>query len=57
MSLVIKRLLWEENGATSIEYGMIAALIALALVTAVSAVGKDLSTVFTALHNAVARVG
>jgi len=57
MSLVIKRLLWEESGATSIEYGMIAALIALALVTAVSAVGKDLSVVFTTLRNAVARVG
>ena len=32
------------NGATAIEYGMIAALIALAIITAVGTVGSNLST-------------
>ena len=40
-----------ERGATAIEYGLIAALIALAAVTALGATGSSLSNVFTAASN------
>ena len=36
-----------ESGATAIEYGLIAAGIAIAIITAVNGVGSQLSTVFT----------
>lgn len=35
-----------ERGATAVEYGLIAALIALAAVTVFSTVGHNLSTTF-----------
>ncbi|MEL6692352.1 MAG: Flp family type IVb pilin [Pseudomonadota bacterium] len=35
-----------ESGATAIEYGLIAALIAVAIIGAVSAVGGSVSTTF-----------
>jgi pilus assembly protein Flp/PilA len=37
----------DENGATAIEYGLIAALIAVVIITGVTAVGTSLSTTFT----------
>ena len=36
-----------ESGATAIEYGLIAALIAVVIITGVTAVGTKLSTTFT----------
>jgi pilus assembly protein Flp/PilA len=36
-----------ERGATAIEYGLIAALIAVAAIGAMTAVGSKLSTTFT----------
>ena len=41
-----KNLLRDEAGATAIEYGLIAALIAVAAITAMSSLGKQLSTTF-----------
>ena len=41
---VIKALKRDETAATAIEYGLIAALIAIAAVTAMSSVGNQLST-------------
>jgi pilus assembly protein Flp/PilA len=38
-----------ESGATAIEYGLIAALIAVVIITGVTAVGTTLSTTFTNL--------
>ncbi len=35
-----------ESGATAIEYGLIAALIAVAIIGAVSALGQNTSTTF-----------
>jgi len=41
------RALWRDNrGATAIEYGLIAALIAVAAVSVMSTVGHNLSTTF-----------
>jgi len=47
-SLVIgmKRFLRDEEGVTAIEYGLIAALIAVVIIVAVTAVGTNLNTVF-----------
>ncbi len=39
----------EESGATAIEYGLIAALIAVVIIGAVTAVGTSLSTTFTSV--------
>jgi pilus assembly protein Flp/PilA len=43
---VLVRLLKDESGATAIEYGLIAALIAVAAVSVMSTVGSHLSTTF-----------
>ena len=40
-------LLRNEDGATAIEYGLIAALIAVAAITAFTAVGTNLINTFT----------
>lgn len=39
----------DEAGATAIEYGLIAALIAVVIITAVSLVGTNLSSIFTSV--------
>ena len=41
-----KNMLRDEAGATAIEYGLIAALIAVAAITAMGALGNELSTTF-----------
>ena len=43
----IKKFLKDEEGVTAIEYGLIAALIALAIIVAVGPIGTNLNTVFT----------
>ncbi len=43
----IKRFLKGEEGVTAIEYGLIAALIALAIIAAVTTIGGSLNTTFT----------
>ena len=47
MSSIIKKFCMDETGATAIEYGLIAAGIALAIITAVNSVGTALSGKFT----------
>lgn len=47
MKALINRFKADESGATAIEYGLIAALIAVAIIAAVQAVGGSLSTTFT----------
>jgi pilus assembly protein Flp/PilA len=46
MSKCVTRFLKDESGATAIEYGLIAALVAVAIVTAVTALGTQLQAVF-----------
>jgi pilus assembly protein Flp/PilA len=53
MSKFVTRFLKDESGATAIEYGLIAALIAVVIVTAVGVVGTKLNTVFTNVGNAL----
>jgi pilus assembly protein Flp/PilA len=44
----------DENGATAIEYGLIAAGISLAIVTIVFTFGQDLNTLFTTMSGKLA---
>ena len=53
MSNFMTRFLKDESGATAIEYGLIAALIAVVLVTALSAVGKSLGGAFEKISTEV----
>ncbi|MBL8698376.1 MAG: Flp family type IVb pilin [Alphaproteobacteria bacterium] len=41
----------DREGATAIEYGLLAALIAVVIITAVSSVGTNLGTTFNAVAN------
>lgn len=43
----------DESGATAIEYGLIAGLIAVAIVAVLTTVGGNLLTTFTAIANAL----
>ena len=44
--LVLRRFWNDENGATAIEYGLIAGLISVVIITAVTLVGSSLKSVF-----------
>jgi pilus assembly protein Flp/PilA len=46
-----KRFMKDENGATAIEYGMIAAFIAIAIVAAVTSIGTSLTGIFTNVNS------
>ena len=46
MSKFISRFAKSESGATAIEYGLIAALIAVAAISALQLVGTNLSSTF-----------
>jgi len=43
----------DENGATAIEYGLIAALISVVIITAVTLVGTNLTATFNAIAAAL----
>ena len=49
MKTLLSRFLKNQTGATAIEYGLLAALIAVVIITGVTAVGTQLSTTFTNL--------
>jgi len=51
---MFRKLIKNEKGATAIEYGLIAALIAVAAITAMSGIGDQLSNTFTNVSNAMA---
>jgi pilus assembly protein Flp/PilA len=42
----LKNLLADENGATAIEYGLIAALVSVAAITALTEMGSSLQILF-----------
>ena len=44
---IFKNMLKDEQGATAIEYGLIAALIAIAAITAMTSLGTELSSTFS----------
>ena len=46
---MFRKLFNDESGATAIEYGLIAALIAVAIITAATTVGTNLGSTFTTI--------
>jgi pilus assembly protein Flp/PilA len=53
MKNLVSRFLKDESGATAIEYGLIAAGIAIAIIAAVQGVGTKLSTNFTTISTSL----
>ncbi len=53
MNNLFARFVRDESGATAIEYGLIAALIAVVVIGAVTAVGTNLSTTFTKVSGSI----
>lgn len=49
----LMKLFKNESGATAIEYGLIAALIAVVIITAVGTVGTNLTTTFTTIGTSI----
>ena len=47
MQNLVTRFIKDESGATAIEYGLMAALIALAIITGAGALGTAINTQFT----------
>jgi pilus assembly protein Flp/PilA len=50
---LIKRFIADEQGATAIEYGLIAAGIALAIITVVNNLGTTLNDKFTSISSSL----
>lgn len=49
LTLINRRPVTDTAGVTAIEYGLIAALIAVGIITAVTLVGTNLATTFTSI--------
>jgi pilus assembly protein Flp/PilA len=54
MKNLVNRFVSDESGATAIEYGLIAALIAVVIITAATTLGTNLKATFT---NVAAELG
>jgi pilus assembly protein Flp/PilA len=50
---MISRFLNDQSGATAIEYGLIAGLIAVVIITSVTAIGTKLNSKFTTISNSL----
>ena len=48
---IFKRFAKDESGATAIEYGLIAGLISVIIISALTSIGTKLNTKFTAISN------
>ena len=51
MQNLVTRFIEDESGATAIEYGLIAALISVALIAGASALGNGINEKFTQVSN------
>jgi pilus assembly protein Flp/PilA len=51
MKSLINRLMKNKAGATAIEYGLIASLIAVAIIGATAALGNDISDTFSSISS------
>ena len=57
MRHIILELLRDERGATAIEYGLIAALIAAVIIAALTAIGTNLNAKFDTISKSVSSAG
>lgn len=53
MKALVSRFLKDESGATAIEYGLIASLIAVAIISAASLLGTNISNTFNSVANSI----
>ncbi|AMU19146.1 Flp family type IVb pilin [Burkholderia cenocepacia] len=56
MSRIIEKIAWfvqDQEGVTAIEYGLIAALIAVGIILALSTIGGDLKDVFSTIASSL----
>jgi pilus assembly protein Flp/PilA len=53
MSKFVSRFMKDESGATAIEYGLIVALIAVVIISAVTTLGSNLNTSLKTAGNAI----
>lgn len=49
----VRSFIADEEGVTALEYGMIAALIAVAILTTVTTLGKNMDGIFLKISNAI----
>lgn len=54
MKNLLSRFLNDKSGATAIEYGLIAALVSVAIIGAITTMGGNLTGTFTAVADALA---
>ena len=52
---ILRKILKDESGATAIEYGLIAALIAVAIITAATQLGTQIATTFGKVTSEMAK--
>jgi len=57
MKNLFSRFANDESGATAIEYGLIAALVAVAIIGALELLGPELDSTFMEVHDAIAGAG
>jgi len=57
MIKTIRNLIADESGATAIEYGLIAALVAVAGITALTALGSSLNGIFSTVSSKLNAAG
>ena len=57
MSKLVARFAKDESGATAIEYGLIAALIAVAIIAGANALGTAINEKFNSIATAVSTAG
>ncbi|CAI9413791.1 hypothetical protein ANOBCDAF_03037 [Pleomorphomonas sp. T1.2MG-36] len=53
MKALVSRFLNDESGATAIEYGLIASLIAVAIITAATTLGGNISATFNSISEQI----
>ena len=53
----LRSFLADEQGATAVEYGLLIALIAAAILAAVGLLGTELNTKFTSVKDAIKNAG
>jgi len=57
MNTLLSRFVKDESGATAIEYGLIAALVAVAIIGALTTLGTDLGSLFSKIGTRLSNEG
>jgi pilus assembly protein Flp/PilA len=53
MRAILKNFISDDSGATAIEYGLIAALIAVVIITALTTIGTKLTATFNSVSSSL----